>query len=230
MTDNVNDCRLIVRPLAFHPSCDKDYLNASGKVILPPSVLQKIMDISGNEVFTPISFLMIQDEKELLSVGVEEFSAQEGYIYLPSFVMETYWIPYDTEVVLRYIKPEKGTKISIQPHKTAFIDSKTKEKSFLEEYLKKYYPVLRAGTTILIKDDNEEYYINITQTTPNETISTLDTDLEVEFEKPLDYIEPPIAPPTPPPTPPPTNNVIENIPMPRGHFVPFAGKGYRLGS
>jgi len=216
----MTDFTLKVRPLAFHPSCDKPYLNASAKVILPQSVLQKIMDISGNTIYSPISFLMKDGERDIISVGVEEFSAEEGYVYVPSFIMEMYWLPHDTEVILTHQQHEKGTKISLEPHKTAFIDSKAKEKGFLEDYLKKCYPVLRAGTTILIKDDDNEYYINITETLPSETISTLNTDLEVEFKTPLDYVEPP---PPPPPA------VVEHMPMPPGHFVPFAGKGYRLG-
>jgi len=212
---------LKVRPLAFHPSCNKPYLNASGKVIIPQSVLKTLMDISGNNVFSPISFILYEGEREIISVGVEEFSAQEGYIYVPSFLMETYWLPHDTEIKLIYNEPQKGTKISIQPHKTAFIDSPAKEKTFLEEYLKKCYPVLKRNTTILIKEGEGEYYLNITNTAPDEIISTLNTDLVVEFEEPLDYVEPP---------PPPPPSVVENMPMPRGHFVPFAGKGYRLGA
>ena len=77
---------------------------------------------------------------------------------------------------------------------------------------------MSKGSTIVIKNGNEEYFINIKETLPVDIISTIDTDLEVEFVQPLDYVEPP------PPS------VIDNMPMPRGHFVPFAGKGYRLGS
>ena len=137
-----------------------------------------------------------------------------------SFIMETYWLPHETEIILRYQRVEKGTKLSIEPHATAFIDSQAKEKTFLENYLKKCYPVLNAGSTILIKDGDKEYYINITETVPERIISTLDTDLEVEFKQPLDYVEPP---------PPPPPSIVENIPMPKNRFVPFAGKGYRLG-
>ena len=64
------------------------------------------------------------------------------------------------------------------------------------------------------------HYINITETEPEIMISTLDTDLEVEFKQPLDYVEPP--PPTPP-------SIVEDMVMPKNRFVPFAGKGYRLG-
>ncbi len=211
---------LCARPLAFHASCEKPYLNASNKVILPASILKTLMDTSGNTVHSPIAFLLCQGEREIISVGVEEFSAPEGYIYIPSFIMETYWLPYETEVTVHYRRVEKGTKISMEPHTTAFIDSQAKEKTFLENYLKKCYPVLSAGTTILIQKEDKEYYINITETVPTAIISTLDTDLEVEFKEPLDYVEPP---------PPPPPSIVEHMPMPMNRFVPFAGKGYRLG-
>ena len=92
-----------------------------------------------------------------------------------------------------------------------------KGRNFLESYISKYYPVLQKGSTIVIHHDGKDFYINIKDSFPADIISTVDTDLVVEFAQPLDYVEPP------PPS------VIENMPMPRGHFVPFAGKGYRLG-
>ena len=217
----MNEFTLKVRPLAFHSSCEKPYLNASCKVIIPQSILESLMDTSENTIHSPIAFLLLQGEREIISVGVEEFSAPEGFIYIPSFIMETYWLPHETEIILRYQRVEKGTKISIEPHKTAFIDSKAKEKTFLENYLKKCYPVLSAGSTILIKEGATEYYINITETIPERVISTLDTDLEVEFKQPLDYVEPP--PPAPP-------SIVEHMSMPKNCFIPFAGKGYRLGA
>ena len=51
---------LKARPLAFHASCDKPYLNASCKVIIPQSILQTLMDMSGNTIHSPIAFLLSQ--------------------------------------------------------------------------------------------------------------------------------------------------------------------------
>ena len=209
---------LKVRPLAFHPSFSKEYLNAGGKVILPPSVLREVMDISGNEIISPIVFTIMKEGEELISVGVEEFSSPEGYIYIPNFIMELYWLPHDSEIMLRYENVERGTMVELEPHSMAFIDSDAKNKEYLEAYISKHYPVLRKGSIILIKENGEEYYINIKQTAPTPIILTVDTDLTVEFAQPLDYVEPP------PPS------VVETMAMPQSHFVPFAGKGYRLGN
>ena len=38
-------------------------------------------------------------------------------------------------------------------------------------------------------------YFNILETEPADIISTVDTDLEVDFKAPLDYVEPPKPPP-----------------------------------
>ena len=104
---------LKVRPIVHHPSCYKPYLDSSGKVVLPQSILKTLLDMSGNTIFSPIAFILLRDEEELTSVGVEEFSAEEGFIYLPSFLIETYWIPYGTEIKLRFHNDtQKGTKIS----------------------------------------------------------------------------------------------------------------------
>ena len=208
---------LKVRPLAFHPSFSKEHLNAGGKVILPQSILNRVMDISGNEIHSPIVFTLIKDGKDLISVGVEEFSSPVDYVYLPNFIMEQYWLPHESEVVLRYESVQKGTMVELEPHRTAFIDSDAKNKDYLESYISKHYPVLRKGSTILIKENGEEYYINIKDTAPGDIILTVDTDLRVEFAQPLDYVEPP------PPA------IVETMAMPTSHFIPFAGKGYRLG-
>jgi len=215
----MTDICLKVRPLAFHPSFSKDHLNAGGKVILPQSVLREVMDISGNEISSPIVFTIMKEGEELISVGVEEFSSPKDYIYIPNFIMEQYWLPHESEVTLRYDKVVgKGTMVELEPHSMTFIDSDAKEKEYLESYISKHYPVLRKGSTILIKENGEEYYINIKNTAPTPIILTVDTDLTVEFAQPLDYVEPP------PPS------VVETMVMPQNYFVPFAGKGYRLGN
>ena len=217
----MDSIRLKVQPLAFHSSITNNTaLNASGKVILPQSVLSHILDISHNEITSPLIFTIVKDGIEIITVGVEEFSGAENYIYLPHYIIEQHWLPYESEVTIKFEKVKKGTKIELEPHKTSFLDSKLKEKKFLESYISKYYPVLCKGSIILIKDGGDEFYINIKDTVPHDIILTVDTDIEVEFAQPLDYVKPP----TPPPP-----NIVESMPMPKGHFIPFAGKGYRLG-
>jgi len=77
---------------------------------------------------------------------------------------------------------------------------------------------------------------------PADTIHITNSDINLDFDEPLDYVEPPPKEPSPPPSPPPIKNtVIPRSALPALHrdkpiktmsdkFVPFSGSGHRLGS
>ena len=52
------------------------------------------------------------------------------------------------------------------------------------------YSCLTTGDTIMIPYNNKKYYIDIVETKPSNAISVIETDCEVDFAQPLDYIEP----------------------------------------
>ena len=70
-----------------------------------------------------------------------------------------------------------------------FIDPK----AVLEKYLSLDYPVVTKGHTILInyKDIGEQFYIDIVDCEPADTIKIINTDVNVDFDTPLDYVDPP---------------------------------------
>ena len=52
------------------------------------------------------------------------------------------------------------------------------------------------GDSILINYNNRRYFIDIIEARPNDAVSIVDTDCEVDFAPPLDYVEPsPVKPP-----------------------------------
>ena len=63
-------------------------------------------------------------------------------------------------------------------------------KHFLERHLVKLYTTLTQGQTIRVPYQESDLLIDILECEPNETISIIDTDLEVDFEAPWDYVEP----------------------------------------
>ena len=86
LIQTMDDILLRVQPLAFHPTISKSELNASGKVILPQTILNKILDISNNEIPSPLIFTIIKDGEEIISVGVEEFSwCRKLYLFTPLY-------------------------------------------------------------------------------------------------------------------------------------------------
>ena len=86
---------------------------------------------------------------------------------------------------------DKGTHLILEPHDKEFLKVPN-PKSYLETHLIRSYPCLSQGNIIRIIYRKEFIDFNVKETKPNNFITTLDTDIEVDFEKPLNYVEPPI--------------------------------------
>ena len=51
------------------------------------------------------------------------------------------------------------------------------------------YSCLTTGDTIMVPYNNKKYYINIVEAKPSSAVSIIETDCEVDFAAPLDYVE-----------------------------------------
>ena len=159
----------------------------SNKVLLPEEILRSLMKLKHNPPF----FFKIEniDMKYGQVCGVQEFSAPPGVVHLPYHIMEGLGISEGQHVDIQLAFPVKGTYIKIQPHTTSFINL-TNPKALLEKVLSEKYPVVTEGHTIAIEYLNKVFYIDIVKTEPAPVIDILNVNLNVDFEKPLDYIEP----------------------------------------
>ena len=81
------------------------------------------------------------------------------------------------------------------------------------------YPCLSQGTIIRILYRNSYLDFNVKETKPSSYITSLDTDIEVDFEKPLNYIEP---------LPPQKKEHKKEFKPKKEGFVSFSGKGNKL--
>ena len=71
-------------PVAMLPGPERENVNHGGKVIMPPSALDKLTRL---HITYPMLFELINGAKETLThAGVLEFIAEEGKIYLPFWV------------------------------------------------------------------------------------------------------------------------------------------------
>jgi ubiquitin fusion degradation protein 1 len=131
----------------------------------------------------------------------------------------------------------KGTFVKLRPQQKAFIEV-SDPKAVLEQKLRNF-SCLTKGDTIMINYNNQNYLIDITEVaTPSgqcNAVSIVETDVSVEFERPLDM------PPSPVKTAPPQD--VFNVPVPtkkkkkeeqkeevkeEPKFHAFAGSGRRL--
>lgn len=71
-------------PVAMLPGPERENVNHGGKVIMPPSALDKLTRL---HITYPMLFELINGAKERMThAGVLEFIAEEGKIYLPFWV------------------------------------------------------------------------------------------------------------------------------------------------
>ena len=208
-------------PLIFYNKYDDvSFLENSNKIILPKEVLYDLSKY--DNIKYPMRF-KINDSNIVFSV--HDFLEGIDSIYMPNDLINAFDLKDDIECKLELYNEDvdTGTKIVLKPHTSNFLEIED-HKSVLENHLMKAYDTIVEGQTISIPYFDTKICIDVIKCEPSITISLIDTDLVVDFEQPYDYVEPPPRPKTP------------EIVVPRHEpkkeskgFVPFSGKGYRLG-
>ncbi|GAU49249.1 hypothetical protein TSUD_87640 [Trifolium subterraneum] len=201
-------------------SLNRPELENGDKIIMPSSALDSLAKL---EIEYPMLFELRNPSAERTThCGVLEFTADEGIVYLPNWMMEDMLLEEGAIVSLKNTSLVKGKFVKFQPHSKDFLDI-TNPKVMLEKSLRSY-SCLTTGRTIMIPYNNKKYYIDVVETKPSPAISIIETDCEVDFAPPLDYKEPE-KPPLPSKEPP---QVEEETVTKTPAVIPFSGSARRL--
>ena len=217
-------------------------LKFSGKVLLPPSILHDVNSIDG--ITFPLFFNIKNKDNSFGRVcAVHEFSSPPGVCHVPYYIMDELGIKEGVNVIIELSCPVKGTFIKLRPHQTEFTEL-SDPKALLEKVMSKDYPTVSKDHTIAIfyKELDRIYYMDVMETEPAPVIQIINSDINVEFDKPLDYVEPTQVAEAIPSIPKENENITENI-IPSSNaaynnaqrygtntgFVAFSGLGNRLG-
>jgi ubiquitin fusion degradation protein 1 len=226
---------------------NKQQFEEGGKIILPPSALDRLTHMN---IQYPMLFELSNPQKKDRKVhaGVIEFVAEEGMCYLPFWMMQNLGLTEGSFISVKSTSLPQGSFVKLQPHSKTFLDI-SNPRAVLERALR-YFSALTKGETIALHYNDKIYAINVLEVKPESAhggISIVETDINVDFAPPLDYVEPQ-KPEPPQPVPmsstPPTTPAIGAGPgtgTPAGTgagtaaakpaepaFVPFAGSGYSL--
>ncbi|KAI5390447.1 hypothetical protein KIW84_075677 [Lathyrus oleraceus] len=167
-------------------SLDRPILECGDKIIMPASALERLARMN---IEYPMLFELRNPSAEITThCGVLEFTADEGTVSLPNWMMEDMLLQNGDIVSLKNTSLVKGKFVKLQPHSKDFLDI-TNPKAMLETSLRSY-SCLTTGRTIMIPYNNKKYYIDVVETKPCPAISIIETDCEVDFAPPLDYKEP----------------------------------------
>jgi len=167
---------------------DRGALEVGDKVILPPSALDRISRAQIDEF--PMSFSATNaKENKKTHCGVLEFVADEGVVYMPYWMMQNLLLGEGDVVKFAYAASmPKGTYVKLRAQTSDFLDI-SNPKAVLETTLR-HFTCLTVGDTFVIHYNDKKYHIDVVEAKPGNAISVVDTDCEVDFAPPLDYVDP----------------------------------------
>ncbi|CCG83401.1 putative Ubiquitin fusion degradation protein Ufd1 [Taphrina deformans PYCC 5710] len=167
----------------------RDNVNFGGKVILPPSALDKLTRLN---IAYPMQFELRNNRKETIShAGVLEFIAEEGRIYLPHWMMKTLKLEEGDLLQVLTTDLPQGTFVQLEPQSPDFLNI-SDPKAVLENTMRNF-STLTKGDIFQFSYNESVYDIAVLQVKPesaNMAISVIETDLSVDFATPKGYVEP----------------------------------------
>ena len=170
-------------------------LDEGGKVLLPQSFLQ---EVSRARVVYPLQLLVQTRYRKAIYCGVLTFVAPEGQIIMPHWMLKHLQIEEGTIVQLQTCNLRKPVLIKLRPHMKLFTEL-SNPRAVLEATLRNH-TCLTRGSTFVVKHAGSEFAIDVTEIKgpggeDEKGVLVVDSDVKVDFERPLDM------PPTPPRSP-----------------------------
>lgn len=169
-------------PVSF---IDRSDLEHGDKIVLPPSALDTLTRLN---ITFPMLFKLTSRDGRSTHCGVQEFVAEEGHSNLPYWLMQNMLVAEGAMITISNVNLPKGTFVKFQPQTSDFLKI-SNPKAVLEATLRTF-TCLTTGDTIAITYNDKIYYIDVLQVAPGNAISIIETDVNVEFEAPADYVEP----------------------------------------
>ena len=89
------------------------------------------------------------------------------------------------------VSPHNGNFVKLRLHNSKEFTKLNDPKAVLETIMSRDYPVVTQGQTIALnyKDLDMVFMIDVVETQPAEIIEILNADINVDFDKALDYVE-----------------------------------------
>lgn len=176
-------------PVVMMPGPERDEANHGGKIFLPPSALDKLTRL---HITYPMLFELINGAKQKQThAGVLEFTAEEGRIYLPYWIMQTLLLEPGDLLQCKSTDLPLGQFIKLQPQSPEFLEI-SDPKAVLENAFRNF-ACLSTGDIFTFKYNDQIYQIAVVEIKPENAkngICTIETDLSVDFAPPVGYVEP----------------------------------------
>jgi len=182
-------------PQVYHVKVIKNKnQNSIGNVLLPPSILNELADSQQY----PLLFRITNPHTKMVThCGVLEFTAKQGTVSMPEWIMNNLGVSEQTTVEISNVILSPATFIKLQPQSKDFLEIYD-PKAVLEKTLRSYSAVTK-GENILIRYNDKNYFLKVLEIQPldiKNAVSIIEADVNVEFAAPVGYVEPTLPPPT----------------------------------
>ncbi|PMD38772.1 putative ubiquitin fusion degradation protein 1 [Hyaloscypha variabilis F] len=176
-------------PTVMLPGPEREDLNYGGKIIMPPSALEKLTRL---HITYPMLFELFNGQTDRTThCGVLEFIAEEGKLYLPHWMMQTLLLETGDLVQIKSTDLPSASLVKLQPQDTNFLDI-TDPKAVLEKAFRQFSTVTK-GDIFSFKYNDTIYDVAVLEVKPTSDklgVSMLETDVSVDFAPPVGYKEP----------------------------------------
>ncbi|BES99240.1 Ubiquitin fusion degradaton protein [Nesidiocoris tenuis] len=165
---------------------ERDDVERGGKIIMPPSALH---DLTVANITYPMLFKLTNPALgRATHCGVLEFVADEGRVYLPLWMMHNLMLADGDDIEVVSVSLPVATFSRFQPQSVDFLDI-SNAKAVLENCLR-HFACLTAGDVINLKYNNKDYQLSVLETKPQDAVSIIECDMNVDFAQPIGYVEP----------------------------------------
>ncbi|KAF1776858.1 Pseudouridine synthase, catalytic domain [Phytophthora cactorum] len=161
-----------VYPVSF---CDKAHLEDGDKTL---ETLARL------HIEYPMLFKVTNEGVERSShCGVLEFSAPEGSCYMPYWMMQNLFVKEGGILNIQNVSLPKATFVKLRPQSQDFLD--------ISNPRAVYVSFRRIDMSCVY--NNKNYMLDVREVKPAPAACIIETDCEVDFEPPADYV-PPVPP------------------------------------
>lgn len=168
------------------PGNERNDVENGGKIIMPPSALDQLTRLN---IEYPMLFKITNNKgARQTHVGVLEFIADEGRIYIPYWMMKNLLLEEGDLVTVENVSLPVASYSKFKPQSVDFLDI-TNPKAVLENCLRNF-ACLTSGDVIAINYNNKIYELLVLETKPGQAVTIIECDMNVEFDAPVGYKEP----------------------------------------
>lgn len=120
--------------------------------------------------------------------GVLEFTAEEGCVYIPFWMMQNLQIEEGSLLTVTNASLPKATFCKLQAQSVDFLEI-SNPRAVLEHALRNY-SCITEGDIIQIPYNDQNYRLQLRKVEPGPAACIIETDCNVDFEAPVGYVEP----------------------------------------